>query len=307
LIPTAVKTLVVIAGPTAVGKTTLAIEVARYFDTHVLSCDSRQFYREMNIGVARPTERELEVVPHHFIACRSIHDPYTAGKFASDADELAKELFKHTSLLVCAGGSGLYLRAWLQGMDRIPSDPAVRAALIAECNIHGLQHLVEELKESDPVYAAEADIKNPHRVIRALEAIRISGKRYSEWRTGGTYRPDFNVVTIGLNGPRQWLHDRIGKRVDQMMLHGLLKEAEMLYSDRNLPVLRTVGYTELFDAMDGIVGIKQAVENIKLHTRQYAKRQVTWWNKEKGIRWFDGAKKNVLQDVLQHIQMSIPT
>lgn len=295
------KRLIVIAGPTAVGKTGLAVELAGFFNTEIISCDSRQFYSELSIGVARPTKKELAAVKHHFIACRSIHEPYTAGTFARDAETVAAELFKKNDVVICAGGSGLYLRAWLKGLDDIPSDARIRQGLLEELQFTGLQPLVDELKANDAEYAASADLKNPHRVLRALEVIRATGKKYSEWRTGAIPQRDFQARIIGLNGPKDWLHQRINQRVEEMMHQGLLEEATALYSYRQLQPLRTVGYAELFDAMDGSISLEQAVENIQLHTRQYAKRQITWWNREEGIRWFDATNNQLLDQVVEYI------
>lgn len=282
------KYLLVLLGPTGVGKTDMSIELATHFNAHIVSSDSRQFYREMTIGTAVPSAGQLAAAPHHFIQCRSVTEPYTAGKFETDALKCLEGLFKENPFVVLSGGSGLYIDALCRGIDAVPGTNAgLRGRLIPDYQVNGLEQLLEQLKTLDPVYYDEVDRNNPRRVIRALEVCLETGKPYSSFRTREKKARDFNLVKIGLTRPRSKLYDRINARVDAMMQAGLLGEARAVYPLKNLNALQTVGYKELFDYFDGKCALDTAVELIKRNSRRYAKRQMTWFGKDGSIRWFD--------------------
>lgn len=293
------NTLVVIAGPTAIGKTSLSIELASYFSCPVISADSRQFFKEMHIGTAKPTPEEMRGVTHYFIDSHSITDPYNVGKFETEAIVLLDELFKTTEIVVMVGGSGLYIDAVCNGFDELPeANEEIREkvnALYATKGIEGLQQL---LKQLDPVYYEQVDKQNPQRVGRALEVCLISGKTYSELRKETVKERDFHTVKIGLNMPRELLYDRINKRVDLMMQQGLLNEVKQLLPYKHLNALQTVGYKELFDFLSETAEhhhtpqeeeelLRQAISLIKQNTRRFAKRQLTWFRRDKAISWFE--------------------
>lgn len=279
------KKLIVILGPTAIGKTAFSIEVARHFQTEILSCDSRQFFKEMNIGVARPDALELAAAKHHFIAHISITDDYSAGRFEEEGLALLSTLFQSHDYVVVTGGSGLYLDALLKGFDDLPADQDVRQKLIALHIEQGLEPLLRELEQRDPDYYNQVDRDNPHRVIRALEVCRVAGMTYSSLRKGAEKSRAFEVIKIGLTSEREWLYERINHRVDQMIAHGLVDEVKSLIHQRHLNALNTVGYKEIFEALDGQVSLEHAIEKIKQHTRNYAKRQLTWWRRDEEIKW----------------------
>lgn len=285
------RTLIVVLGPTASGKSAAAVDIARHFGTEVISCDSRQFYREIPIGTAAPTLEEQGGVVHHFIGDRSLTDEYSAGRFAEDAQRLLDELFTRHKAVVMVGGSGLYINALCDGMDDIPSDPVIRLQLKETFEKEGIGPLREKLRELDPDYFAVVDKNNPQRIIRALEACLSgpSGRPYSSYRTGKRAGRDFNVVRIGLDMPRRQLYDRIDRRVDIMMEGGLEQEARAVYPLRRLNALQTVGYKELFEFFDGSISRSEAVELIKRNTRRYAKRQMTWFGRDERVNWFDTA------------------
>ena len=281
------STLVVLVGPTGVGKTELSIALAKRLGSPIISSDSRQLYQELLVGTAPPTPEQLAEVRHYFIQSRSITEDYTSGKFEIDALALIAELFKTHSSLLMVGGSGLYIDAVCQGIDAVPSTgDELRRNIIARLENEGLQALQQELKELDPLTFQEIDINNPQRVMRALEVCITSGKRYSELKQVKAKKRDFNIIKIGLNRDREELYNRINLRVDQMMEDGLLEEARALYSQRHLNALKTVGYKELFDFFDGNITLDKAVELIKRDSRRYAKRQLTWFARYSDIRWF---------------------
>jgi len=282
------KTLITIVGPTAIGKTALAIDVAKVFNTAIVSADSRQFYREMSIGTAKPTEEELAAAPHFFIDSLSIQDSYSAGDFEKDALAKLDELFRHTNVVVMTGGSGLFVQSVCEGLDDLPKPRAgVRDRLNQLFSKEGIAFLQAELKEKDPVYYREVDIHNPQRIIRALEVFESTGKPFSYFRKEKRNQRPFNVVKIGLQMDRSLLYERINKRVDQMMRKGLLNEVSSLMAYRNLPPLLTVGYAELFDYLEGAYSLNEAIEKIKQHTRQFAKRQITWFKRDNDTHWFE--------------------
>jgi tRNA dimethylallyltransferase len=277
--------LIVIVGPTASGKTTLAIEVAEAFQTEIISADSRQVYSEMNIGVAKPNDEELARVKHHFIGHVSIHETYSAGIYGAQALPLIQDLFRSQPVLVMVGGSGLYINAVLEGMDPLPSDTNTRSLLNTSYELEGIGFLQNKLRELDPVYFAKVDIHNPHRLIRAIEVSQIAGRPYSELITGAKKELPFDIIKVGLTGQREFLYDRINQRVDMMIEYGLIEEAKQLLAYQTYPSLQTVGYKELFEALEGKVKMEDAIEKIKQHTRQYAKRQLTWWRRDTDVQW----------------------
>lgn len=282
------KTLIVIVGPTAVGKTALAINVAKALDTVVLSADSRQFYREMTIGTAKPSHAELDSVPHYFINNLSVHDDYSAGDFEQEALALLDRLFVKRDTVIMVGGSGLFVDAVCVGLDQLPKPiPGVRDRLNAWHEKDGLAPLRMRLKQVDPEYYAEVDIHNSQRVIRALEVYESTGEPFSSFRQQKLTKRPFQVITVGLNMERSALYERINQRVDQMVANGLLNEAQSLYTFRHLSPLLTVGYVELFDHIDGEISLETAVERIKQNTRRYAKRQLTWFRRREGTQWFE--------------------
>lgn len=276
--------LIVVQGPTGVGKTAAGIVLARHYGAPVVSADSRQLYREMAVGTAVPTVAEREGVPHYFIQNKSIHEPFTAGDYEREALALLDdELFPATPNVLLVGGSGLYVNALLEGFDDLPeSEPALRAELCST----PLPELLSELERLDPEYYAAVDRQNPQRVVRAVEVCRLSGRPYSELRSGATKSRNFSVIKIGIDLPREELYERIDRRVDLMIETGLLAEAQALYPDRDLSALQTVGYRELFDHFDGVCSLAEAIERIKRNTRRYAKRQLTWLRRDPAIRWF---------------------
>lgn len=276
--------LIVVQGPTGVGKTVAGIALARHYGIPVVSADSRQVYREMAIGTAVPSAAERDGVPHYFIQNKSIHDTFTAGDYERETLSLLEnELFPATSDVLLVGGSGLYVDALVNGFDDLPESDA---ALRRELSSMPLEDLLAELERTDPKYFTTVDRANPQRVIRAVEVCRLSGKPYSALRSGSTKRRSFIPVKIGIELPREELYDRINRRVDQMLSDGLLAEAQALYPYRNLSALQTVGYRELFDHFDGRTTLTEAVELIKRNTRRYAKRQFTWLRRDPQIRWF---------------------
>jgi tRNA dimethylallyltransferase len=296
------KKLVVVLGPTAIGKTAFSIELAKSLQTEILSCDSRQFFKELNIGVARPNDEELNAVPHHFIAHQSIQNLYSAGAFEKDALSLLQNLFLKNEFAVCTGGSGLYLDALLNGFDDMPSDIEIRNQLNQEATEKGLESICEKLKVLDPEHYEIIDKANRQRVIRAVEVCTITGRKFSDLRSGAQKQRDFEVIKIGLSSDRQWLYDRINRRVDLMMNDGLLEEVRGLSELKHLNALNTVGYKELFDYFEGKCSLEEAVNLIKQHTRNYAKRQITWWNKDESIKWKRvDISTNPLPEVLQLI------
>lgn len=298
------KTLVVVVGPTAVGKTAMAISLAQHFDTEIISADSRQFYREMSIGTAKPDPEELAAAPHHFIDSHSIAEEYSAGDFERDALQLLDRLFQEKDIVIMVGGSGLFVRAVCEGLDDLPKAPAaLREVLNREFAEKGLESLKERLKQVDPEYYAVADIDNPQRVIRALEVYEATGKPISSYQKKNTVKRDFDIVTIGLNMDRGKLYERINLRVDKMMEMGLLGEAKSLLPYRHKPALLTVGYAELYSYLDGATSLDQAIDSIKQNSRRYAKRQITWFKKYGNTIWFEPDDiRNILNFLEQALQ-----
>ena len=280
------KTLIVIAGPTASGKTAFAIKVAKALNTVILSADSRQFYKEMSIGTAAPTEEELSQVQHYFVHHISIEDKYDVADYERDVIQLLDELFKIHDTVVLTGGSGLFIDAVCNGIDAMPDvQPEIREKVEKMLAEGGLKALQDDVQRLDPEYFATVDQQNPRRLQRALEVCYQTGQPFSSFRSGETVKRDFDIKKYALLWDRQALIERIDKRVDMMMEQGLLKEAKSLYPKRHLNALNTVGYKELFAYFDGQCTLKEAVEQIKIHTRQYAKRQMTWLRKDTSYQW----------------------
>jgi len=293
-------TLIVIIGPTAIGKTELCIELAESLNTKIISADSRQIYKELNVGTAKPGNEELQRVPHHFISTKSIHDYYTAGMFELDVLELLENLFNKHNQIIMTGGSGLYINAVCEGIDALPRvDPEIRNKLIEQYEKEGIQSLRHDLKRLDPEYYEVADLKNPKRLLKALEITVMTGKPYSSFLTRPKKERPFNILKIGLNKDREELYEIINKRVDKMIDNGLLEEVKELYKHKGLNALNTVGYKELFEYLDGNISFKRAIELIKRNTRRYAKRQITWFSKDEEIKWFHPDEKENIREYIQ--------
>ncbi len=298
----ALKTLLVIVGPTASGKTRLAIDLAKHYQAEVFSADSRQIYTEMNIGTAKPSPDELAEVPHHFIGHVSIHKPHNAGKFEREALEALDIYFKTHDIAVLCGGTGLYIKALCEGMDSFPEVTPEAKARVEQLYIsQGLSALQAELAQLDSVFFDKVDQQNPVRLMRALEVIYSTGQAFSSFQQGQVKQRPFRVVKIGLQWDKAQLHDRINQRVDAMMQQGLVQEVQSLMPFKTLLPLQTVGYQELFDYFEGHSTLPQAIELIKMHTRQYAKRQMTWFQKDTQIHWFQPSQKAAVMDFLKDI------
>ncbi|MFI5164241.1 MAG: tRNA (adenosine(37)-N6)-dimethylallyltransferase MiaA [Bacteroidia bacterium] len=315
------KSLIVILGPTAVGKTAAAIHAAKELGTEIISADSRQFFKEMNIGTAKPSEEELRSVKHHFINSLSIHDEYNVGMFERDALNVLDKIFQKKNTAVMVGGSGLYINAVCNGFDEVPeADKEIRAGITALYKHEGIEYLQSTLKKLDEEHYKKIDIKNPHRLIRAIEVCMITGKTYSELRKGEKQKRNFTVIKIGLTMEREKLYQKINERVDKMMAEGLLQEVIALAPFRaggKLNSLQTVGYKELFNHLDVLTsanaqspfrqpqvateGLGHAIDLIKQNTRNFAKRQMTWFRKDKEINWFDASEK---EKMMQYIRNS---
>ena len=278
--------LIVVTGATAVGKTGVAIEVAKRLNTEIISCDSRQMYREMRIGTAVPAAEELSAVPHHLIGNLSIHDYYNVSMFEQECLQLLDKLFMKHQTVVMTGGSGLYIDALCRGIDDFPTvDPEIRKTVTGWFENEGIEYLRRQLKILDPEHYAKVDLRNHKRIMKAVEVSLQTGKPYSSFLTAQERKRPFKIEKIVLNRPREELFDRINIRTTQMMNEGLLEEAEALYPFRRLNALNTVGYKELFAFMDGQSDLETAVELIRRNTRRYAKRQLTWFARDSGMIW----------------------
>ncbi len=280
-------TLVVIVGPTAVGKTAVAITLAKALGTEVVSADSRQIFREMSIGTAKPTPAELQEVKHHFIDSHSVQEDYDAAMYGKEALDTIREMFKtHRHVILC-GGSGLYVKAVCEGFDEIPEVPEeIRESLVKAFEDHGIAWLQDKMRTLDPELMGNIDIQNPHRMIRALEVRLSTGRSIADFRKKVRHDHDFNIVRIGLELPREVLYERIDRRMDQMIADGLFEEARALYPYREKNALQTVGYQEIFDYLDGRYDYDEAVRLLKRNSRRYAKRQMTWFKRDPETRWF---------------------
>ncbi len=282
------KKLIIIAGPTAVGKTTYAINLAKKYNTEILSTDSRQFYRELSIGTASPSKEELAAATHHFIDNLSIHDYYNVSIYEKEAIALLNKLFLKHDIVIAVGGSGLYIDALCYGIDDLPdAEPKLRQEIKDKFESFGIEYLQDEVRRLDPDYFAEADIKNHKRLQRALEVCIQTGKTYSSQRTKQKQNRDFEIEKIVLNMPREILYERINKRVDIMINDGLIDEVKSLIDYQHLNALNTVGYKELFQYFKGDISLEQAITDIKTHSRRYAKRQLTWFKRYNDFQWID--------------------
>ncbi|GAB4191099.1 MAG: tRNA (adenosine(37)-N6)-dimethylallyltransferase MiaA [Thermoflexibacter sp.] len=299
--------LITIVGATAVGKTSMAIRLAQYFDTEIISADSRQFYIEMNVGTAKPSAEELKAVKHHFINSHHIDNEYNAGQFEKDALVTLTEIFQRKRVAILVGGSGLYVKALCEGFDEMPEvAPTIRKSLQEEFAVKGLAPLLKELEQEDLAYYQLVDKANPHRILRALEVIRSTHSPYSLFRKkenneNQTDRP-FQIIKIGLDRPREELYQRIEERMDMMIEEGLLEEVKKLYQYKHLNAMQTVGYQEIIDFLDGKYDWEEAVRLMKRNSRRYAKRQLTWFRKDTQIQWFS---PNTFDKIVAYIQESM--
>ena len=298
------KTVIIIAGPTASGKTALSVQLAQSFHTAVISADSRQCYREISIGTAKPSPEELSAVPHYFIDSHSIKEEVNAGIYEKLALQYAAGIFEKNDVAVMCGGTGLYIRAFAEGIDDMPViAPGIRTRLNEQFALHGLSWLQEQLQERDPGFYATAETQNPQRLIRALEVLDATGQSITTFRSATRAPRNFNIIKIGITLPREILHQRIHHRVDQMIHAGLVEEVRSVLPYREHNALRTVGYQEIFSFLEGHISLDQAIDDIKTHTRQYAKRQLTWFRKDPAFQWFDSREENeMMAYVRQQLQ-----
>jgi tRNA dimethylallyltransferase len=296
------KYLIVVAGPTAIGKTAVAIKIAQHFSTEILSADSRQFYKELNIGVARPSIAELATIKHHFIGHISINDTYTAGDFEKAALNKLEQLFQKHDIVVLAGGSGLFINALLNGLDNLPRDEKIRETLNTRQVNEGIEALAKQLKTLDIDEYNSISLSNPRRIIRSLEICLASGEKASTLKKQNTLPRNFSPIKIALNTDRQLLYTKINNRVDIMLKNGLIDEVQHLLPYKHLNALQTVGYKELFEYFEGELDLEKAIELIKQHTRNYAKRQLTWFRKDDSYKWFEPQQ---LQDIVSYCKTLI--
>jgi len=281
------KHLVIIAGPTAVGKTSLAISLAGKLNTEIINADSRQVYREMRIGTAVPSEEQLSAIKHHCVMHKSIHEPYNASMYEMEVLEILEALFERKNIVIITGGSGMYLDAVCRGIDDIPQvDQEVRKMLVEQFEEGGLEGIRQKLKSVDPEYYERVDLNNAKRILKALEISEMTHRPYSSFLTGRAKKRNFRCIKAGLDMQRGDLHNRINERVDAMMDAGLLEEARQLFGFKHLNALNTVGYKELFEFMESKHSLQETINRIKAHTRQYARRQLTWFRKDPDLRWF---------------------
>ena len=294
------KTVIIILGPTASGKTTVAIKLAKHFKTEIISADSRQCYKELNIGVARPSQEELNAVPHSFIASHSIHDDINAADFEKYALQKVDDLFLKHDKIIMVGGTGLYIKAFCEGFDDIPGvDPEIRNTIVTNYNNGGIEWLREQVEKTDPIFYAQGKIQNPQRMMRALEVKMSTGLSILSFHSGSKKKRDFNIIKIGMELPKEELHRNINNRVDQMIESGLVEEVKKLHPYKHHNALQTVGYSETFDFLDENISLPLAVGLIKKNTRQYAKRQLTWFKKDKDVKWFSPSEIN---HMIQYIE-----
>jgi tRNA dimethylallyltransferase len=295
--------LIVLLGPTGIGKTDTSIDLAAHFNCEIISADSRQFFRGMRIGTAVPTDYQLNTIKHHFTHFLSVEDYYSSNLFQRDVLDLLPRLFSSNNIVLMSGGSGMYIDAVCDGIDDIPDvDPVVREKYISRYKEEGIEGLRVALKLLDPEHYAKVDLKNHKRIIRALEICETSGRPYSSYLIKQKRDRDFSIIKIGLERSRDDLYNRINSRVDDMVKMGLEEEAKLLYKFRKMNALNSVGYKEFFDFFDGKISRDKAIELIKRNSRRYAKRQLTWWGKDKGIRWF---KPEQVQEIIDYIAEAI--
>ena len=297
------KTLIVITGPTAVGKTDLCLDIAKYFGIPIINADSRQIYRELKIGTAAPTEEQLRQVRHYFVGTLGLEDYYSASMYEEQVIQLLHQLFATNDYALLSGGSMMYIDAVCNGIDDIPTiDDTTRATMKRRLEEEGLDSLCEELKKLDPEHYAVVDRKNPRRVVHALEICHMTGQTYTSFRKNERKKRPFNIVKIGLTREREELYHRINTRVDQMMEKGLLEEAKSLIEKRSLNALNTVGYKEMFTFIDGLWSLDEAIERLKGNTRRYARKQLTWFKKDEEMKWIDLSVNHAnSQETVKHI------
>lgn len=293
-------TLIVVVGPTAIGKTALAIQLAKAFSTEIISADSRQFFREMAIGTAKPSPDELAAAPHHFIDSHSIQNLFSTGDFESEALELIRQLFTKHKVVIMVGGSGLYIDAICKGLDVLPqTEIKIREQLNLQLADEGIESIKLRLSQCDPEYYEKVDQFNPQRMIRGLEFFLSTGQKLSSFQTNTIKKRPFHIIKIGLNTDRSQLYERINLRVDQMMEQGLLEEVKGLSEFRGQNALNTVGYSELFDHLEGKCNLKEAIDKIKQNTRRFAKRQLTWFRRDDSIYWFEPGQTDTIISFLE--------
>jgi tRNA dimethylallyltransferase len=294
--------LIVIVGPTAIGKTSLSIELAKHYDCEIISADSRQFFKELEIGTAKPTAEEQDGVKHHFIDSHSITDNYNVGQYELEVIELLNTIHSQNNLAILVGGSGLYVNAVCDGIDDIPSDSDIRSELNQRLETEGLEVLQHQLQTLDPDHFEKCNIKNPQRVIRALEVCLVSGKTYTSFRTNTKKKRNFEIIRIGLNMLREDIYDNINQRVDNMINNGLIEEVQSVAHHREQNALNTVGYKEIFQYLDGNITLEESILLLKKNTRNFAKRQLTWFRKNQETQWFSPQSK---EEIIQHIEDSM--
>ena len=298
------KYLIIIAGPTGVGKTDRSIGIAKHFGAEILSCDSRQFYKELGVGVAKPTAEQMKEVKHHFIDNVSVTERYSIWQYENDAIKLLDEYFKTHDYAVMCGGSGLYIDAVCNGIDLMPDpDPVIRQEVIDLYNEKGIEALRFELQRIDPDYYAQVDLKNPQRIMRGIEMTRQTGKPFSQFRTNKKQKRPFETIKILINTDRNILYDRINRRVDIMLERGLVEEARNLLKYRDMTALRTIGYLELFDYFDGKTSLEEAVELIKRNSRRYARRQITWFHRNNDYAECEPDESVIMEQINQRINL----
>lgn len=294
--------LILIVGPTAVGKTTLCIDLAKKLNTDIISCDSRQFYKELSIGTAKPTAQEMQGVRHHLIDSHSIADYYSVGDFERDSLKILDKLFKEKEYVIMTGGSGLFVKAIIDGLDEMPeADLGIRQNLMERLENEGVDVLAEELKNLDPIYAAQVDLKNSQRVVRALEVCIATGKPFTDFRRNTKTERPFEIVKIALDRPREELYQRINQRVNLMLANGLIDEVKSVAQYRQQNALQTVGYKEVFDYLDGTISYEMMVELIKRNSRRYAKRQMTWFKNQDSFEWISVGGNIKNEEVINQI------
>ncbi|MEM9051039.1 MAG: tRNA (adenosine(37)-N6)-dimethylallyltransferase MiaA [Bacteroidota bacterium] len=294
--------VIVVCGPTAAGKTTVGVQLAKAFNGEVISADSRQFYKEMSVGTARPTEKEVDDVPHHFVGSHSVASPLTAGEFERQAELVIEEILERGKIPLVVGGSGLFIKALVEGLDDLPASEELRQELIEQFEEQGIESLHDRLAKSDLDARSQIDFKNPVRVMRAIELVELSQKPLAEIRATRTHKERFDPIWIGINSPREELYDRIDQRVDQMLEEGLEKEVKSLQSIQNSDALKTVGYQEFFSYFNGEYDREEAIRLIKRNSRRYAKRQLTWFTKIEGISWFEAKE---VEQIVRHLHQEL--
>lgn len=293
------KYLIAVVGPTASGKTALAVQLAQHYKTSILSADSRQFYTELKIGVARPTEQQLQAAPHFFIADCSLHEPLTAGQYEKEALAVLEKLFKKQNVVILTGGSGLFINTLVFGADPMPAaNKEVRQMLQQNFDEQGIEYLQKELQRLDPEYYAKVDNQNPLRLMRAIEVCWVTGKPYSAQRKNTPKERPFKTIFIGLNPPREKLYNQINHRVGEMVAEGLEAEAKAMLPYKELSALQTVGYREFFDFFEGKTTREEAIDLIKRNSRHYAKRQMTWFRRNENIQWFESNDAGAIKEYI---------